>query len=424
MSLTAGYGKVLGEAIYLFEPDSPDREIDLPYDFGAPFGSKLRLPSNLHVLGTMNSTDRSLAVIDIAVRRRFAFAKLWPQLSVVESHGSPLMLDACEPLLDIFVEHATDEALDLVPGHSYFLAENDDDAKRRLRVSLLPLLQEYVSQGFVSGFAGAPCAPTCNGSIASSGGCTTAPPPNIRVPRREASNSFEATDSSMLVVPASNLLRGTPPRDIAGQSARLGDQFIERNRAVLRHLGASVEQQYRGHSVDPCSAPTRKSARYRSCRRPPASLTTDSSSNPASSGPASARCSRTWVGGLSPSRSRCHSSRRPIARSRRGSSRRSCSSGFVRYSTSFSVASRLSPTYARLPVGRSTGRSTRPATRPAPVSSTSRAVSRSCALIAICARSDPLHAQQATPITLNATHHGRIRAQTYRRVRVASRARR
>ena len=54
----------------------------------------------------------------------------------------------------------------------------------------------------------------------------------------------------MLVVPASNLLRGTPPRDIAGQSARLGDQFIERNRAVLRHLGASVEQQYRGHSVD------------------------------------------------------------------------------------------------------------------------------------------------------------------------------
>ena len=149
----ADLGKVLGEAIYLFEPDSPDREIDLPHDFGAPFDSKLRLPSNLHVLGTMNSTDRSLAIIDIAVRRRFAFVKLWPQLSVVESHGSPLMLDAFRQLVDIFVEHATDEALELVPGHSYFLAENDDDAKRRLRVSLLPLLQEYVSQGFVSGFA-------------------------------------------------------------------------------------------------------------------------------------------------------------------------------------------------------------------------------------------------------------------------------
>ena len=42
--------KVLGEAIYLFEPNSPNREVDLPYDFGPPFQRSLKLPTNLYVL--------------------------------------------------------------------------------------------------------------------------------------------------------------------------------------------------------------------------------------------------------------------------------------------------------------------------------------------------------------------------------------
>ena len=67
----ADLGKILGEAIYLFEPDpeSP-REISLAYDFGEPYFRKLQLPNNLHVLGTMNSADRSIAILDVAVRRR------------------------------------------------------------------------------------------------------------------------------------------------------------------------------------------------------------------------------------------------------------------------------------------------------------------------------------------------------------------
>jgi 5-methylcytosine-specific restriction enzyme B len=84
-------GKILGEAIYLFEA-SPEsrREIDLPYDFGQPFHQQLFLPDNLHVLGTMNSADRSIAIVDVAVRRRFAFLSLWPSLDVVQEHGCPL----------------------------------------------------------------------------------------------------------------------------------------------------------------------------------------------------------------------------------------------------------------------------------------------------------------------------------------------
>ena len=70
----ADLAKILGEAIYLLEADSDSedpRHIDLFYDFKEPFGRRLSLPSNLHILGTMNSADRSIAILDIAVRRRF-----------------------------------------------------------------------------------------------------------------------------------------------------------------------------------------------------------------------------------------------------------------------------------------------------------------------------------------------------------------
>ncbi len=150
----ADLGKILGEAIYLFEA-SPEsrREIDLPYDFGQPFHQRLFLPDNLHVLGTMNSADRSIAIVDVAVRRRFAFLSLWPSLDVVQEHGCPLTQRAFKELVSIFVEHAPDEALALVPGHSYFLGKDEAQARVNLRTSLAPLLSEYLAQGYVSGFA-------------------------------------------------------------------------------------------------------------------------------------------------------------------------------------------------------------------------------------------------------------------------------
>ena len=150
----ADLGKVLGEAIYLFEPDpeSP-REISLAYDFGPPFLRRLKIPNNLHVLGTMNSADRSIAILDVAVRRRFAFLSLWPSLKVVEEHACEFSQNAFRDLTSIFIEHAPDEALALVPGHSYFLAADEKSARRNLKTSLLPLLSEYLAQGYVSGFA-------------------------------------------------------------------------------------------------------------------------------------------------------------------------------------------------------------------------------------------------------------------------------
>jgi 5-methylcytosine-specific restriction protein B len=101
----------------------------------------------------MNSADRSIAIVDIAIRRRFAFVPLWPRMSVVEQYGCKTMQNAFKQLVSIFVEHATDDAFPLVPGYSYFLELEDARAKRSLQVNLAPLLEEYLAQGYVGGFA-------------------------------------------------------------------------------------------------------------------------------------------------------------------------------------------------------------------------------------------------------------------------------
>lgn len=147
----ADLAKVLGEAIHLFEPGRHDRALALAHDF-PDLGRALQLPVNLHVLGTMNSADRSIAILDLAVRRRFAFVGLWPQLRVVEELAGPRMQQAFHDLLMIFLEHASDDAFTLMPGHAYFLA-NDHDAATRLRTEVVPLLREYLTLGYVSGFA-------------------------------------------------------------------------------------------------------------------------------------------------------------------------------------------------------------------------------------------------------------------------------
>jgi 5-methylcytosine-specific restriction protein B len=58
-------------------------------------------------------------------------------------------------LLSVFTEYASDEAFSLMPGHSYFLAKDGSDstALRSLKVNLLPLLEEYLAQGYVTNFA-------------------------------------------------------------------------------------------------------------------------------------------------------------------------------------------------------------------------------------------------------------------------------
>lgn len=150
----ADLSKVLGESIFLLEPKANgQRVIGLSYDFGDPFHHTFSLPKNLHILGTMNSADRSIAIVDVAIRRRFAFVSLWPQMEVVEQNACEFMQNAFRELVSIFVEHATDDAFNLVPGHSYFLEKDENQAKVALKTGLAPLLEEYLAQGYVGGFA-------------------------------------------------------------------------------------------------------------------------------------------------------------------------------------------------------------------------------------------------------------------------------
>jgi 5-methylcytosine-specific restriction protein B len=147
----ADLGKVLGEAIYLFEAgdvgtDTP-RRVRLPHVLEGE--ESLTLPPGLFVLATMNTADRSIAGMDLAVRRRFAFVNMPPDRSVVEAQGLPLATEVFDRLSDVFVEHAPEEALDLLPGHAYFLAASEAELRRRFRYELLPLLDEYLRQGFL-----------------------------------------------------------------------------------------------------------------------------------------------------------------------------------------------------------------------------------------------------------------------------------
>ena len=146
----ADLGRVLGEAIYLFEVDAgTPRSVQLPHKLNG--SQRFTLPANLHVLATMNTADRSIAHMDLAIRRRFSFVTMMPARSVVEDHSTTLGLDLFDALTYVFLEYAPDEALALLPGHSYFVVPNRDDAvlRTRLRYELLPLIDDYVREGYL-----------------------------------------------------------------------------------------------------------------------------------------------------------------------------------------------------------------------------------------------------------------------------------
>lgn len=146
----ADLGRVLGEAIYLFEPseiaagEAP--VVRLPHA-SHDGRTEVSIPPELFVLGTMNAADRSIAILDLAVRRRFAFVDVWPDMKVVEAAGLQLATEAFSRLQDIFAQYAPEQAMVLLPGHAYFLAQDEAQLRNRLRFELLPLLREYLLEG-------------------------------------------------------------------------------------------------------------------------------------------------------------------------------------------------------------------------------------------------------------------------------------
>jgi len=142
----ANLAKVFGELYFLLE--YRDRSIDLLYSSGDS-GPAFSLPANVYIIGTMNTADRSIALVDAAMRRRFGFMSLHP-----EDENLDLVLRAWlaerglpEERADLLVElnkRIADK--DFKVGPSYLMspwAADDAGLERIWKTSILPLLEEY-----------------------------------------------------------------------------------------------------------------------------------------------------------------------------------------------------------------------------------------------------------------------------------------
>ena len=151
--------KIFGELMMLVEPDKRGREFSIPLVYARDSDDKFYIPANVHIIGTMNTADRSLAMVDYALRRRFRFVKLRPQFSsrtfrqFLAKHGAERTL--VEKVVDRMTalnRQIADDTKNLGPdyeiGHSYFcpgdaITPDDGWFQRVIDLEIVPLLQEY-----------------------------------------------------------------------------------------------------------------------------------------------------------------------------------------------------------------------------------------------------------------------------------------
>lgn len=150
--------KIFGELITLIESTKrkgadEEASVILPYT-----GEKFSVPGNVYILGTMNTADRSIALMDTALRRRFSFEEMMPQADVLRVMGADLITDNGQTL-DVakMLEVINERIMYLYDrehtiGHAFFTCLKDDPTIDRLasifEKAVIPLLQEYFYEDY------------------------------------------------------------------------------------------------------------------------------------------------------------------------------------------------------------------------------------------------------------------------------------
>jgi 5-methylcytosine-specific restriction protein B len=179
----ANLPSVLGELIYALEyrykyseENYKEASVESLYD-KAKDGEEpdriLLLPENLYIIGTMNTSDRSVGHLDYAIRRRFAFVNILPDIEPIRTAGVGKFKSVCELFIDDFdnvdwkspkfkpSKHIINgfQPEDIMLGHSYFITKEKDEEgnlldevqqiELKLQYEIIPILKEYIKDGIL-----------------------------------------------------------------------------------------------------------------------------------------------------------------------------------------------------------------------------------------------------------------------------------